>query len=363
MDGEVIGINVAIRQGAQQIGFAIPIDDARITISRLLNSKRLGATYHGLALEDIKNGVQRELQVAGVESGSPADQSGFRDGDVILQAGSLHTIDQADWERALLGRKPGEKLAVIVRRSGSDTALTLELSRASGAPAKNPTQVVSQESPVEKEESSEDLAWSRIGLTLEQAPVSKLAGQTTYSKGLLISAVRSGSPADRARLEKGDVLVVLQAWRTENLQNLNWVLNHADFATFLPLKCHILRGGKAQYLQLDMNSNVNQMSFKAEQSIATEAWKKLGLKVTVAKPKDLKGQIKYKAGLKVEKVRDKGPASQVHVRPGDIVVVLEDWRMESMSNLGYFLDTDSKEPILIRIVRDGVELYDYLETK
>ena len=46
-DGEVIGINVAIRAGAQRIGFTIPIDDARIVISRLLNIERLNNTCHG----------------------------------------------------------------------------------------------------------------------------------------------------------------------------------------------------------------------------------------------------------------------------------------------------------------------------
>ena len=62
-DGDVIGINVAIRAGAQRIGFAIPIDDARVVISRLLSIEKLDSTYHGIELSDFKHGADRKLLV------------------------------------------------------------------------------------------------------------------------------------------------------------------------------------------------------------------------------------------------------------------------------------------------------------
>ncbi|MCA8989423.1 MAG: trypsin-like peptidase domain-containing protein, partial [Planctomycetaceae bacterium] len=55
LDGEVIGINVAIRAGAQRIGFAIPIDDARELIARLMNIEVLDQKFHGLKTRDIKS--------------------------------------------------------------------------------------------------------------------------------------------------------------------------------------------------------------------------------------------------------------------------------------------------------------------
>ena len=53
--GEVIGINVAIRAGAQRIGFAIPIDDARRTVARLLSTERLNRVSHGVYANDVKS--------------------------------------------------------------------------------------------------------------------------------------------------------------------------------------------------------------------------------------------------------------------------------------------------------------------
>ena len=59
LNGEVIGINVAIRSGAQRIGFAIPIDDARRTIARLMSVERLNGIPHGLATRDVKSAEEK----------------------------------------------------------------------------------------------------------------------------------------------------------------------------------------------------------------------------------------------------------------------------------------------------------------
>src|SRR4029079_19494368 len=51
IDGEMIGVNVAVRAGAQGIGFAIPIDDALRTAAGLLNVQRLQSKWHGVITE------------------------------------------------------------------------------------------------------------------------------------------------------------------------------------------------------------------------------------------------------------------------------------------------------------------------
>ena len=56
--GEVIGINVAIRAGSNKIGFAIPIDDARKVIARLMSVEQLDRTYHGLITKDVKSAAE-----------------------------------------------------------------------------------------------------------------------------------------------------------------------------------------------------------------------------------------------------------------------------------------------------------------
>ena len=83
LNGDVIGINVAIRAGAQRIGFAIPIDDARKTISRLLSTERLNGISHGLFGTDVKTPNNKHLLVDNVITGSAADRCGLKPGDVV----------------------------------------------------------------------------------------------------------------------------------------------------------------------------------------------------------------------------------------------------------------------------------------
>ncbi|GIS63584.1 MAG: hypothetical protein CM1200mP2_58090 [Planctomycetaceae bacterium] len=68
----MVGINVAIRAGAQRIGFAIPIDDARRVIAKLIAVE--GSTAHGTASKPgrQKGAQRRRLLVTGTTENSPA---------------------------------------------------------------------------------------------------------------------------------------------------------------------------------------------------------------------------------------------------------------------------------------------------
>src|SRR5580698_2702412 len=130
VNGEIIGINVAIRAGAQKIGFAIPIDDARKVIADLMKIEYFDGTYHGMVGRDIKNGTERRLVVDGARPGSPAEMAGLRPEDVILRAGGRPVTDEADFERALLGHAVGEEVQVVVQREGKSQTLALKLAPA-----------------------------------------------------------------------------------------------------------------------------------------------------------------------------------------------------------------------------------------
>ncbi|MCA9080437.1 MAG: trypsin-like peptidase domain-containing protein, partial [Planctomycetaceae bacterium] len=84
IDGELIGINVAIRAGAQKIGFAIPIDDARRIIAQLISVERRQDQFHGIVTRDHKQGLDRHLVVQSVIPNSPAATAGVQPGDVIV---------------------------------------------------------------------------------------------------------------------------------------------------------------------------------------------------------------------------------------------------------------------------------------
>ncbi len=121
--GELIGINVAIRAGAQGIGFTIPVDNAIHVAAELLSTKRRTGLSHGLTIRDSldvsDNPLRRWAVIERVEPNSAGDKAGFKMGDVIEKAGNEKVICSLDLERAFLEKPLGEKIPLLVRRGAS----------------------------------------------------------------------------------------------------------------------------------------------------------------------------------------------------------------------------------------------------
>src|SRR5207302_10431758 len=64
IDGELIGVNVAVRAGAQGIGFALPIDEVKHVAAELLSTRRMASTWHGLVAAEQRRGSKRSLLIA-----------------------------------------------------------------------------------------------------------------------------------------------------------------------------------------------------------------------------------------------------------------------------------------------------------
>jgi len=267
-DGDVIGINVAIRAGAQRIGFAIPIDDARVVISRLLSIEKLDSTYHGLELADVKHGADRKLLVRRAYDGSPGQTAGLQPGDVIRKAGNALVIDSADLERILLGRRAGDVVDLQIERSGVNENLKLTLAALSPeriTPARRTlpdvTSVPSPATAAAPETPGDPLAdriWNAFGLRLSKVAAgdASLEGQP-YHGGLSVKAVRPDSPASRNGIQNGDVLVGLHVWETISPENLTYILNHPQFSNFNPLKFYIMRNRETLYGHFDLTTTAS----------------------------------------------------------------------------------------------------------
>jgi serine protease Do len=242
INGELIGVNVAIRAGAQGIGFAIPVDHMVGSVCQMLKTKRRAAAYDGLVCRDIlqssNDGLVRKVIVDRVDASSPAESSGLASGDVVLQVGDIKVASGIDVERGLLERKAGDKVTVKVRRGDQEKSVTLAL--ASGDRPVRPT-------------SASDIVWQKLGVQL--APVASDAIARINNQlhgGLEITSINASGVAAKAGLKKGDVLVGLHTWETVNVDNVSFVLNHPDLANFNPVPFFIVRGGQIRKGALPM---------------------------------------------------------------------------------------------------------------
>ncbi|MCA8992048.1 MAG: trypsin-like peptidase domain-containing protein [Planctomycetaceae bacterium] len=249
-DGELIGINVAIRAKAQRIGFAIQVDDARRIIANLLSIERRDQHHHGLVLRDEKNGRNRRLIVQAVVPGSPSEEAGIEPGDVVVKANDVNIVDRVDLERSLLGQRTGAKVPVLVNRDGKEVSVNLEMtllppSRRSPGHQRLPS-LAAPVAQVAEQSTSNDLCWKSLGLKL--VPVERgdasLNGQP-YRGGMRVVDVLGESPAARNGLKNGDVLVGLHVYETVTQENVDYVLTQSP--SIAPLKFYIVRGGETLF--------------------------------------------------------------------------------------------------------------------
>jgi serine protease Do len=224
----MIGINVAVRVGAQGIGFAVPVDRVMQVSAELLSVKRIDRNWHGVASgSDGEEG----LTVERVEEGSPAAAAGLKPGDVVLSVGPTAVRRQLDFERAILGKPAGTELELAVLREKKEVKLSFVLTSLAKLPI-----------------TPSDRAWSVLGLRVETISAEEFRQyRSRYRGGLMITAVREDGPAAQQGIHRGDVLLGVHEWETISLDNLSYVLSREDLSQMDPLKFLILRDGRALY--------------------------------------------------------------------------------------------------------------------
>jgi len=184
--GKLIGINTAVYNRAQGIGFAIPIDIARRIVSELIEHGEVSPVWIGLEFQDLSPPLHEAMKLPSklrgvlvnrVRDDSPADRAGLRQGDVLTH----------------IDGQPIETAQTFFERLGSatdDQELTFRLWR--------------------------DGASQRIGVRAEEIPpalvvrlIEELTGlQLVESEGRFqVSAVRNGSGAARIGIQAGDYVL------------------------------------------------------------------------------------------------------------------------------------------------------------
>lgn len=126
INGELIGINVALREGAQNMSFAINAETAKDVLAKYLSAKKVAGVSHSLKCDDAPAKDDTETTKVVVTSGT----SSLKEGDVILTLAGKSVSNRYDVERALYNSKGQDSVEVRVLRSGKETKVSLELTNA-----------------------------------------------------------------------------------------------------------------------------------------------------------------------------------------------------------------------------------------
>ena len=133
--GEVIGINAAISSRANNIGFAVPINQAVAILDQLKTRGRVSRGFIGVTLIDVNADLQRSLGlsvsrgalVQDVRADSPAERAGIRPYDVILTVDGREIWTNEELIRDISGRLPGTSARLELLRGDRREAAQVKL--------------------------------------------------------------------------------------------------------------------------------------------------------------------------------------------------------------------------------------------
>lgn len=139
--GEVIGVNTAIIQGAQGLGFAIPIDKAERIAEQLIETGRVEHPYLGVRLVELTPEIREQINqselefevnqdqgvlIVTVAPDSPAARAGLRAGDIITQVNDAAIETAAQVQDQVEATPLGETLQITVNRNGLTQRLAVK---------------------------------------------------------------------------------------------------------------------------------------------------------------------------------------------------------------------------------------------
>lgn len=223
INGRLIGINTAIAEQAQGIGFAIPVRVVRRVVDDLIAHSRVRSVYTGILPGEISRTMARSRGAGGalvteVDAGSPAAGVDIQVADVILEVDGVQAESASEYLALLRTYPPGATIVLKLLRGVDEISRELSLVELPPGYAMN--------------------YFVRIfGLEVEED-----------RQGLVVSRVLPNSPAAQIELRPGDRIVEIEGARVDTLKDMAARVE----ATLgrLPLRFTLFRGQRGYLVEM-----------------------------------------------------------------------------------------------------------------
>jgi serine protease Do len=239
INGELIGINTAIYQKAEGIGFAIPIDHAKRIKHDLISFGKVRRGWIGISVQDMTRDILRHYKmqrsqgilILEVDKNSPADKIGIERGDIITSINGHAIKSRLDYRNRLSTYSIGNTVKLAVLHNGQERTYRLKV-------ASIPKSFVAE------------FVRKRLGLqvgNITRPLVNKF--QLFTRNGVVVTKAQRGSPGGRRGISPGDVIRQVNQSSVSNMKEFNKaIIDAGDRDSTLLL---VQRGRYGYYVTLD----------------------------------------------------------------------------------------------------------------
>ena len=232
--GDVIGINAAVSRQASSIGFAIPINQAKLILPQLKERGHVQRGYIGVALRDVDPDLRVPLRlpqttgalVQDVTTGSPAERAGLKPYDLIVAVDDMEVVTNDMLIREISARAPGSTARLEVIRDGRGREVLVKLAERESSRAIT--------SRLQQRDEPDRTAPAHVGPGDLGLTVIEIDARNAHRydvpegmRGLLVQRVESMSAAQEAGIERGQVVLEINREPVETVAKFRKVLEGA----------------------------------------------------------------------------------------------------------------------------------------
>jgi len=209
INGDLIGINTAIYEKAQGIGFAIPINKAQRIISDLIKFGKVVPIWLGVIVQNIDERLRYYLKtpknkgvlIKEVEEKSPSQKAGIREGDILLSIGKTKIASNQDYQSTVRNYAAGDSVSMNLMRDGRKFTVTLKGS-------------------VFPENLAIELAYKLLGIEVINSNTSNYWGsKSSKNNGVKIASMHRQSYLSHIGAQPGDVIRQINEIKIDNVEN------------------------------------------------------------------------------------------------------------------------------------------------
>lgn len=242
LEGEVVGINTAIVQSGQGIGFAIPSDLARGIVDQLKNSGEVTRGWLGVGIQDITPELaeyyglkERDGALIGtVYKDHPADKAGIKAGDIIIKVNDEPVKTSRDLSTSIAAHAVGEKVEITFIRDGQVKTTKVTLTKRGDSDQ--------FEDSLAQSESGKFDEFGMNLVTLNEESASRF-GYDPRVRGLAVTELDPDNKAARSGIRVGDILREVNHRPVENLNQYNTIIKQIPKGS--PVQLLFIRGNSS----------------------------------------------------------------------------------------------------------------------